>query len=94
MLLCLSSNLSLAHLRQGDYQKALTEANKGVELRGDWSKVHFRQGEVLREVGDYDGALASYRRALELDPRDSHLYSLVQGMAVRVVAVCCKNELF
>jgi len=43
---------------------ALEQARKLAPLRAD---VHQRTGDIAASVGDFDGAIAAYRHALELD---------------------------
>lgn len=48
----LYSNRSAVYSAQGDYQKALDDANKATEIKPDWSKGHLRKGAALRGQGD------------------------------------------
>ena len=48
----LYSNRSAVYSAQGDYQKALDDANKATELKPDWSKGYLRKGAALRGQGD------------------------------------------
>ena len=48
----LYSNRSAVYSAQGEYQKALDDANKATELKPDWSKGHLRKGAALRGQGD------------------------------------------
>ena len=44
------SNRSLAHLKCGLFEKALADAAECIALRPDWSKAHFRRGDVYRHL--------------------------------------------
>lgn len=48
----LYSNRSAVYSSQGDYQKALEDANKATEIKPDWSKGYLRKGAALRGQGD------------------------------------------
>jgi tetratricopeptide (TPR) repeat protein len=52
------------YARQGAHGEALEQARRLAPLRAD---VHQRTGDISASVGDFDGAIAAYRHALELD---------------------------
>lgn len=62
--------------QSGDYKGAANEfrqlidqnPNADSKFREDWS---LRLGEALRRAGDMDGALAAFRRAGEVEPKDT-----------------------
>lgn len=48
----LYSNRSAAYMKQDDYQKALEDAEKTVELKSDWGKVR-RSGVCMYGMGKW-----------------------------------------
>ncbi len=58
--------------------KALEQARRLAPLRAD---VHQRTGDIAASVGDFDGAIAAYRHALELD----HDYAVVRFQLARLL---------
>lgn len=64
------SNRSAAHCAAGDYEAALRDAKRCLVLKPDWSKGHQRAGAAHLGREDYADAVASYGRAVELDPQD------------------------
>ncbi|KKK19966.1 heat shock protein [Aspergillus rambellii] len=64
----LFSNRSAVYAAQTDYEKALTDAEKAVELKPDWSKGHMRKGAAYRGLGDLLAAHDAYEEALKLEP--------------------------
>ncbi|ODM18203.1 hypothetical protein SI65_06074 [Aspergillus cristatus] len=64
----LYSNRSAVYSAQGDYQRALDDANKATELKPDWSKGWVRKGAALRGQGDLLAAHDAYEEALNLEP--------------------------
>ncbi len=72
-------NRALALKGEGEYARALADANKSLELapadpvalrgRGD---IYVARGK--RAEGDLDAAIADYTEAIRLDPRDSIAY--------------------
>ncbi len=49
----------------------LSLAGKKILENADDAKSHFELGNQLHELGDYQGALESYRKALEIEPDSS-----------------------
>ena len=51
-----------------EYRRALRQFDSAISRQSDMHEIHSDRGFVLRKLGDYEGALASYDRALELAP--------------------------
>jgi Tol biopolymer transport system component len=51
----------------GDYDAALAEIDKAIEIAPDFSGVYFMKGLILRVQEDYDQALNAYSQAIALD---------------------------
>lgn len=66
----LYSNRSLAFLKQQQYYYANEDADRAIALNPTWAKGYYRKAEVHMAVGQYDTALLSYGRALQLQPQD------------------------
>jgi adenylate cyclase len=62
--------LSQAYLMKRDYDKAISEGKKAVELDPNTSRWAIPYGWALRSVGRYEDALLEYERALRLNPLD------------------------
>jgi adenylate cyclase len=62
--------LSQAYLLKKDYDKAISEGKKAVELDPNTSKWAIPYAWALRSVGRYKDALFEYERALRLNPLD------------------------
>jgi tetratricopeptide (TPR) repeat protein len=68
--------LANAYLAAHAFDKAREVVNRGLPLAPDDWMLTYCRGEVRARTGDPDGALADWRRALELDTGDiSALYS-------------------
>lgn len=72
------SNRSAAYTKKGDYECALTDAKKTVELKSDWGKGYSRLGASLSYLGRYDEALEAYKDGLKHDPENAQLKQGVQ----------------
>jgi len=73
----LYSNRSGAHAAkgaagvEGAFKEALLDANKCIELNGEWAKGHSRRGAAYEGLKNWIQAQASYERGLELDPNST-----------------------
>lgn len=77
----LHSNRSVAFLRLGQLYYANEDAERAIQLRPDWAKAHYRRGEVQKAGGQFDSALLSYARALQLQPTDDCIIEAAKRVA-------------
>jgi tetratricopeptide (TPR) repeat protein len=56
---------------KGDYDKAITEFDKVIELDSKFTLAYSNRGNVWSEKCEYDKSIADYDKALELDPKSS-----------------------
>jgi tetratricopeptide (TPR) repeat protein len=68
------NNLAAIYVNQENYPEAIRMLQRGIESLKDardrailWNQL----GEIYRKMEDYDNAMASYRKAAELDPGNS-----------------------
>ena len=61
-------SLDLCPTDAGTLRSALTHANTAIALQPGMAGAHEARAMVLERMGDPEGALASYRQALQLDP--------------------------
>src|ERR1700753_3186102 len=61
-----------ALMRKGRKDQALTVFKLNAELYPQSSNVHDSLAECYEAMGDGDRAIASYKRSLELDPKNRH----------------------
>jgi len=64
----LYSNRSAAHASKSSFTEALIDANKCIDLKGDWAKGHSRRGAAYFGLKNWIQAQSSYEKGLELDP--------------------------
>jgi tetratricopeptide (TPR) repeat protein len=69
-------NRCWARVGTGDYDGAVADGTKAVEIDATFSQSFQYRGFALQAKGDYKGALADFGKALELDPKDATVYTL------------------
>jgi len=62
------SNRAAALCYLGDYDAAVDDCKKSIQLNPKYEKAHTRLGLSLFFHGDYQGAVYAYEQALKLDP--------------------------
>mmetsp|Transcript_22933 Transcript_22933/g.48365 ORF Transcript_22933/g.48365 Transcript_22933/m.48365 type:complete len:993 (-) Transcript_22933:374-3352(-) len=62
------SNRAAAFCYLGDYDAAIDDCKKSIELNPTYEKAHTRLGLSLYFKGDYQGAIDAYEESLDLDP--------------------------
>jgi tetratricopeptide (TPR) repeat protein len=63
-----------------EYQRALQDYNEALKIAPGHVTTIINRGELRRETGDLDGAIADLTRAIELKPKDATPYCL-RGLA-------------
>src|SRR6476646_4202729 len=59
--------LGLIDFQLGNHQSAVEHIQRAIELNGNEAGFHGNLGNVFKAQGDLDRAIASYRRAVELN---------------------------
>ncbi len=59
---------------KGEYDKALSDFNKAIELDPDDYSAYCNRGSVYERKGEYARALSDYNKAVELNPKDPVIY--------------------
>ena len=62
------ANRCLALLKLERNDEALQDATVVLDVRPDWAKAHYRHGTALQALSRHAEAVASFERAVELDP--------------------------
>ncbi|XWS61933.1 hypothetical protein CRYUN_Cryun07bG0167300 [Craigia yunnanensis] len=71
----LYSNRSAAYASLHQYEDALSDAKKTVDLKPDWSKGYSRLGAAHVGLHKYQDAISAYKKGLEIDPNNEALKS-------------------
>jgi tetratricopeptide (TPR) repeat protein len=69
------SKQGLTHFDDGDFEAAIADLTKAIELSPNSAEFHFSRGFVYHEAGELEQALANYDRAIVLNPNLAMAYS-------------------
>jgi tetratricopeptide (TPR) repeat protein len=65
------------YFKEGDFDNAIKELNKLIELIPNEHKFHMRLGQVYGAKGDTDNEIKSYEKAIELAPNEPDIYNTI-----------------
>lgn len=86
------SNLAAALLPINKFKQALAATEKAIELEETFAKSHHRQGQALTGLLREEEAIASFRRAVELDPANTATPTSMRKAAEQCAARCKENK--
>ena len=67
------SNRSACYASMEEYEKALEDAEKCIQIKPDWAKGYSRKGLAEFNLGKYDEAESTYQKGLEFDANNAQL---------------------
>jgi tetratricopeptide (TPR) repeat protein len=67
--------------RKGDYDRAIADFNKAIELDPKDAIAYGGRGFAYSSKADYDRAIADLTKAIELDPKNARIYYYNRGKA-------------
>jgi len=59
-------DIALKFAENGDYDKAILNYHKSIEMNPNSTKVYYSMGISYAEKGDYDNALLNWRKVVEV----------------------------
>lgn len=74
----LYSNRSAAHCKKEDYEAALVDAQKCIDIKPDWIKGYTRKGTALQFLKRYTEAILAYEDGLATDPDNQQMKDGIQ----------------
>ncbi len=72
--------LALANMALNRNEEAISHIGRAITLDDQKDVYYFEQGALLERVGQYDGAIQSMQRALELNPKHSNAHNFIGYM--------------
>lgn len=69
------NNRGTAFSSKGDYDRAISDYTKAIELDPKNSDAYYNRGNTYVMKGNFDLAISDFTRAIELDPKNSDAYN-------------------
>ncbi len=76
----LYSNRSLMHSNLNEFDLALIDADKAIEINPNYSKAYLRRGKALEGLGRIEEALNTYHSGLEKDNNNVQLMDAIKKL--------------
>ena len=67
-------NRGVTYGKFGNYQQAIKDYNKVIELNPQYAKTYYNRGVTYGSFGNYQQAIKDYNKAIELNPQDAEAY--------------------
>ena len=65
------NDLGVAYFERGDARRAVREFERAVLMRPDWARALVNLGDARLALGEREGAIEAYQRAVRIDPGDT-----------------------
>ncbi len=69
------NNRGAAYGEKGEYDQAISDLNKAIEINPRYNKAYNNRGVVYRRKGQYDRAISDFNKAIEINPLDAEAYN-------------------
>ena len=78
------SNRSTSYYKLGQFDKALEDAEKCIELKANWSKGWQRKAAALQALDRKEDAMQAYESGYEADPTNTVLMKEMSQLKVKM----------
>jgi tetratricopeptide (TPR) repeat protein len=69
------SRRGAAYWRRGDYERALADESKAIEISPEFADAYMTRGAFFVDTGNYDQAIAETTRAISIDAQNVRAYN-------------------
>lgn len=76
------SNRGIIYSRMDEYEKALQDHNRAIEIKPDLTQAYINRGNVYYHLRRYEEALLQYQRAIEMGNGPLYLPHFNSGVAL------------
>ncbi|KTW26783.1 hypothetical protein T552_02784 [Pneumocystis carinii B80] len=87
----LYSNRSACYASLKDFDKALEDAVKCIEIKPEWAKGWSRKGAALHGKGEYEEAKTAYEEGLKIEPENQQLKTGLREVEFSVSKGCSEG---
>jgi Flp pilus assembly protein TadD len=82
----------IAYGEKGQYDRAISDFNKAIEINPRYSKAYNNRGIVYRLKGQYDQAISDFNKAMEINPMDGQAYNNLAWLLATAQEPRIRNE--
>ena len=75
LIAAIAINRGYAYKSKGEYDRAVLEYNKAIEIDPRFNMSYNNLGNIYRNKGEYDRAILDFTKAIEIDPKDAIAYT-------------------
>lgn len=68
-------NKGVEYINQGNYDEAITELAKVIELNPNSADAYYNRGLAYDDKSNYDQGISDYNKAIELNPNYTNAYN-------------------
>ena len=68
------NNRGIAYVKKGQYDRAISDLNKAIEINPNLVEAYFLRGLAYRHRGQYDRAISDFTKAIEINPKFANAY--------------------
>ena len=68
------NNRGAAHGAKGEYDRAIADFDKAIEINPKYARAYFGRGGTYAKKGGLDEAIANFDKAIEIDPKFAPAY--------------------
>ncbi len=69
------NNRGAAYGEKGQYDQAISDFSKAIEIDARYNKAYNNRGIVYRLKGQYDRAILDFKKAIDINPLDAEAYN-------------------
>jgi Flp pilus assembly protein TadD len=69
------NNRGIAYAEKGQYDQAISDFSKAIEINPRYGKAYNNRGIVYRLTGRYDQAISDFNKAIEINPMDAQTHN-------------------